>query len=109
MWYNVIVPRGTNKRKEVIGMTAAEYVTNKWGYDFIEVVCKATPINMPMEQFLSHCVMCGGNWNGMLLSGIKHFCPDVYEAIPENMGACSFATLSYVLELLGVTFHEEEI
>jgi len=34
--------------------------------------------------FLPQCTLCGGNWAAMLMSGIKYWLPEVYDAMPER-------------------------
>lgn len=58
------------------------------------------------KDFLSHCTACGGNWGGMLLTGIKELWPNVYEAIPDDMGPFAFTCLCKVLNLCGVDTSE---
>lgn len=41
-------------------------------------------VKMPMSEFLKHCKACGGNWTGMLLSGIKEINPEYFDKIPED-------------------------
>ena len=62
---------------------------------------------MTMGEFLDHCVACGGNWGGMLLSGIKALYPEVYDAIPDQMGANAFGCICTILEMLGVTTQDD--
>lgn len=82
-------------------------VIRDWG-DAGKTVCKlayyADKFNGNFEKLLTHCTPCGGNWGGLLLSGIKQLWPDVYEAIPDNMGKSAFVDLVHLLSLLGVDF-----
>lgn len=39
---------------------------------------------MPFSEFLKHCHTCGGDWTGMLLSGIKEINPEYFDKIPDN-------------------------
>lgn len=39
---------------------------------------------MPMSEFLKHCHACGGDWVGMLLSGIKEINPEYFDKIPDD-------------------------
>lgn len=39
---------------------------------------------MPFNEFLKHCHACGGDWTGMLLSGIKEINPEYFDKIPDN-------------------------
>ena len=60
------------------------------------------------EKFLTYCTPCGGNWGGLLLSGIKELYPEIYEVIPEKMGKNAFCDIIRLLQLLGVEFDGEE-
>ncbi len=77
-----------------------------WGAETAEKVIVAcfyeNPFNGSFDDFLKHCTMCGGNWGGMLLTGIKKLYPKVWDVIPDNMGINAFASLLDVLLLLGV-------
>lgn len=77
-----------------------------------KAVCKlayyADKFSGSFEKFLTHCTHCGGNWGGLLLSGIRELYPEIYEAIPEKMGRNAFADLIHLLRLLGVEFDEEK-
>lgn len=76
----------------------------EWGADGRAVVekCYGVPLNMTMEEFLKHCTACGGNWGGMLLSGLKRLRPEVWEAIPEKMGNSAWLCICATLSLLNV-------
>lgn len=63
--------------------------------------------SMTMKEFLSHCTACGGNWGGMLLTGIQKLWPAVYDAIPDNMGFMAWNGICTTLILLGVKTKEE--
>lgn len=56
------------------------------------------------KEFLNHCTACGGNWGGMLLTGVREIYPSVYDAIPDNMGIYAWQAICTVLEMLGITF-----
>lgn len=75
----------------------------------VDGILKALPteVNMTVDEFLSHCTACGGNWGGMLLTGIRELWPAVWEAIPEHMGARAFAGIVTTLELCGVVFPKD--
>lgn len=61
---------------------------------------------MSMKEFLQSCTACGGNWGGMLLSGIKRLFPNVWKAIPENMGDYAWPCICYTLMLCGIDTKE---
>ncbi len=80
-------------------------LVENWGEDGKNVIVAClheNPYNKPFKDFLSHCTACGGNWGGMLLSGIRALYPKVYEAIPDDMGVHAWACICNTLILLGV-------
>ena len=84
---------------------AQESIVNHWkedGKKVIEEIAKVNPFNKSLREFLQFCTACGGNWGGMFLSGIKKIWPNVYDEIPDNMGANAFFCICYVLSLLSV-------
>lgn len=90
---------------------AREFLTKEWGIDAAKVVAECEAIKNPFnngssKEFLTHCTACGGNWGGMLLSGIKRLWPKVYNAIPDDMGINAFACICYVMMLCGVNTAE---
>lgn len=89
----------------------AGIVYRLWGGDGLRVIeeCeKAVPFAYGVKEFLAkYCTCCGGNWGGMLLTGIQELYPDVYDAIPEEMGVFSFVGITSVLNLLGIDTSKE--
>lgn len=82
-----------------------ETLLENWEKDakcVIEQCEKVAPFNGTFKEFLSHCTCCGGNWGGMLLTGIKELYPNVWEAIPNDMGVFAFSNLCNLLILCGV-------
>lgn len=80
-------------------------LVENWGEEgkAIIVAClHEKPFNDTAKNFLSHCTACGGNWAGMILSGIKELYPKVWELIPDNMGTHAFYCICNILALLGV-------
>ena len=55
-----------------------------------------------MKAWLKFCTAYGGNWGGMLLSGVRDLYPEVWEAIPEDMGVFAWNCICNLLILLGV-------
>lgn len=53
-------------------------------------------------HFLDSCTACGGNWGGMLLTGVKQLYPKVYELVPDAMGIKAWVCICNLLLLLGV-------
>ena len=83
-------------------MEALDTVRNEWGDEVVVYACMAQKTKMNFKDFLDLCTACGGNWGGLLLSGIADLYPEVYNAIPDNMGLNAFNSLVCVLVLLGV-------
>ena len=46
-----------------------------------EKECNASVLTM--DAFMKKCECHGGNWTAMMLSGIKHVAPEVFEALPD--------------------------
>lgn len=95
--------------KELGKLPDREFIENVWedGQKVLDVIDRQTTERMPMNQFLTHCTACGGNWGGMLLSGINELYPEVYEAIPDNMGPLAWSAICTVLRLLNIYTEEE--
>lgn len=84
---------------------ALDFIRKWWPNDAEKVIsaCAAEQsFNGTQDEFLRHCTACGGNWGGMLLTGVRALWPKVYEAIPEHMGVMAFECLCNTLVLLGV-------
>lgn len=79
-----------------------EVIGFEWGRDFIKTLQGTDPINMKFNDFLDECIGCGGNWTGMILSGIKSLRPELYKAVPDYMGKRAWMTLVNTLLYLGV-------
>ena len=54
---------------------------------------------MTIKDFLSHCEARGGDWTGMIGSGIKALWPDDYAALPDTF---SFKQVLDILTKHGV-------
>lgn len=85
---------------------AIEYVSEQWGAEVVDLALNTETQKMTSKEFLSHCVACGGDWGGMLLSGIKALYPQVWDAIPDDMGVFAFSVICNLLMLLGVDTSE---
>ena len=84
---------------------ARRTLVENWGDQGKEVIAlafKATKFNGDMKAWLKFCTACGGNWGGMLLTGVRDLYPEVWEAIPEDMGVFAWNCIGNVLILLGV-------
>lgn len=80
-------------------------VKEAWGDNILAITALTNKQKMTFDEFLTHCTPCGGNWGGMLLTGIKKLYPEVADAIPHNMaknGTEAFCLLGNLLILLGV-------
>lgn len=87
---------------ELSNLSARDFVTRMWGADVLAVIEQQHTAPMTMDNFLKHCVACGGDWGTMLLSGIKALYPNVYNAIPDNMGHFAWRCICDTLELLQI-------
>lgn len=88
---------------------AQTQIVEEWGEAgkrVIEEAANVVPFNGNSKQFLDHCTACGGNWGGMLLTGIHALYPTVWEAIPDDMGIFAWACICSVLILCGVDTSE---
>ena len=82
-----------------------EFLVATWkedGLKVLTVIDRQHTTPMTMDQFLSHCTACGGNWGGMLLTGIKALYPEVYDAIPDEMGHFAWRCICETLNLLNI-------
>lgn len=82
-----------------------EFIVATWKEDGIKVLAvidRQDTKPMTMDDFLLHCTACGGDWGAMLLTGIKALYPEVYDAIPDNMGHFAWRCICETLELLQV-------
>ena len=97
------------KIEELNKMNNEEFLIANWKENGVAIVMYIDTLNptpMTMKAFLTHCTTCGGNWSGMLLTGIKELYPTIWNLIPDNMGIFSFNCLSIVLNLLNITPEE---
>lgn len=82
-----------------------ESLSDLWGEDGEKVVTtciRQNPLNITLTQFLDHAIACGGNLNGMLLTGLKRLRPEVWEVIPNDMGPLAIGGVVATLILCGV-------
>ena len=86
------------------------HLLNAWGDAAKNLIdyCDEFDLNfngLTMDEFLEHCTACGGNWGGMLLTGIKDLDHVVYDLIPERLGIDgmdAFQNICLLLEYVGV-------
>ena len=86
-----------------------EFIVENWkedGKKVIETIWKQEKRKMKVNEFLDNCSCCGGNWAGMLLTGIKRLYPEVYNAIPNSLGKYAFILIVNVIELLEIDCSE---
>lgn len=58
---------------------------------------------MSLDDFLSNCSACGGDWVSMLFTGMKRVYPEVWEAIPDDE-IFSITEVCALLRMCGVVF-----
>ena len=96
--------------KEISELNARDTIIALWKTDGIKVAvaCRhyAHITDITFDEFLNHCTACGGNWGGMLLTGIEELFPEVYNAIPDDMGVFAFCGIVSVLEYIGIKMPE---
>ena len=88
---------------------AQEMLVKHWGIHGEQVIAETVRAErkpMTSKQFLDNCLACGGNWCGMLLTGIDKLWPNVGNAIPDKMGVHAWDCLCSVLVLCGVDTSE---
>ena len=84
---------------------AKECLVEYWGEDGKKVIAecaKVTPFTGQLKDFLGNCTACGANWVRAILTGIKELFPNVWEAIPDDMGMFAFMCVCAILTLSGV-------
>ena len=82
-------------------------LAKEWGRDGEKVIAecfKADTKEITNLEFLPYCSACGGNWGGMLLTGIKRLYPEVWDAIPDDMGHNAWSCIIATLKLLKINF-----
>ena len=79
-----------------------DYIAKIWGNKVLSAIDNQHTVPMTMDQFLDHCTACGGNWGGMLLTGVQKLYPEVYDAIPDDMGHFAWSGICTTIKLLGV-------
>ena len=77
-------------------------VIDDWGEAVIDAINNVETIPMTFDEFLKKCTCCGGNWGGMLLTGVMELYPSVWDAIPDDMGWRPLTTIRSLLVLLGI-------
>lgn len=88
--------------QELKNLSERDFVAHIWGNNVLEAIDNQHTIPMTIDDFLKHCTACGGDWGRMLLTGIYKLYPEVYNAIPENMGRFAWAGICDTLTLLNI-------
>ena len=57
-----------------------------------DIIVEMRLYSMSMEEFLSNCTACGGNWGAMLLTGIKRVFPEYYIEVEEHYNSMDFSS-----------------
>lgn len=90
--------------QELSALSERDFIAHIWGNTVLTVIDSQTTNPMTMEEFLNHCTACGGNWGGMLLTGLKELYPEVYNAIPDDMGMFAWRGICDTLALLNIKY-----
>jgi hypothetical protein len=88
--------------QQLAELSERDFISHIWGNAVLEAIDRQTTAPMTMDQFLDHCTACGSNWGGMLLTGLKELYPEVYDAIPDNMGMLAWRGICDTLTLLNI-------
>lgn len=84
------------------------FIQEHWGDAVLTAIDAEPALQMSFDEFLDHCTAHGGNWGGMLLSGLKKLRPEVWNAIPDKMGPFSWALICDTIKLCGVSPSDKE-
>ena len=90
-------------------LNAHKLLLEEWkknGGRVIEESLKIESWARPAKEFLMECTACGGNWVTMLLSGIKNVWPNVWDAIPAEMGERAWQCVLATLTICGVDLEQ---
>ena len=77
-----------------------------WGESGNDIINAAfnDHLKTTFSEFMCECSGCNGNWVDIIISGIDKAYPEVYSALPKNLGPDSLEILTKVLILCGVEF-----
>ena len=84
------------------------FIQEHWGDAVLTAIDAEPALQMSFDEFLDHCTAHGGNWEGMLLSGLKKLRPKVWNAIPDKMGPFSWILICGTIKLCGVFPSDKE-
>ena len=88
--------------QELNALSDRDFISHFWGNDVLTAIDNQHTTPMTMDEFLKHCAACGGNWGGMLLTGLNELYPEVYNAIPDDMGYLAWRCICTTVSLLGI-------
>lgn len=91
-----------NNLVDLWGTETALKISEITGYSDFPVFNADDEDHRDLSDFMKLCTACGGDWGQMLLTGIKALWPEVYDAIPDDMGVNAFVAILNVLVLCGV-------
>ena len=90
-------------KEAVRALKELELIEDNWGEKTLDIIFdNRNKFDGDFDDFLDNCIACGGDWNGMILSGLQKLFPEVYEAIPNDMGVNSWDCLCATINLLGI-------
>ena len=85
---------------------AEEFLITHWkdaGKKVITECNKVVPYDDTIAEFLKwECSTCGGDWGKWFLSGVKRVFPEVWDAIPNEMGFFAWECICYTCLLCGI-------
>lgn len=87
-----------------------EFIIAVWGEAGANIVdiAGSRNLDMKMSKFLAHCTPCGVDWGGLLLSGLKEVAPDIWDAIPDDMGILAFQGICHTMHMIGIHTESDE-
>lgn len=97
--------------KELSDFSEEDFIVAQWGeagYNLVSYIerHKSEFRSMTIDDFLTHCTTCGGNWVGLLITGVQKLYPAVYNRIPDKMGSFAFRCVGDLLVLLNVDCYD---
>ena len=90
---------------QIAELNSEETLCALWGIDGYAILKYIDTIETPAmtyDEFTPHCIACGGNWGGMLLTGIKALYPTVWKMIPNDMGIFAWTAICETLTVLNI-------
>lgn len=90
---------------ELAELSEDQFIVACWknnGIAVLNAINAQTITPMTNDEFMTYCDAMGGDWGGMLLTGIKALYPEVYDAIPNDMGHFAWRCICSIVTLLGI-------